>query len=108
MRCLIFPNPFETQGQPPPQGQGRGSHSQPKSMEQSVTMAGLMILPKSRPGQVEEALDQAGIESQSFNSSLLQEPWKPKTGPASLFRYYALREIRQIIYREPFPTIPLN
>ena len=58
--------------------------------------------------QVEEALDQAGIESQSFNSSLLQEPWETKNGSGKPFQVFTpyWRKSRQIIYREPLSYNP--
>ena len=57
---------------------------------------------------VEEALDQAGIESQSFNSSLLQEPWETKNGSGKPFQVFTpyWRKSRQIIYREPLSYNP--
>ncbi len=53
--------------------------------------------------KVEESLDQAGIETQSFNSSLLQEPWEMKNGSGKPFQVFTpyWRKSRPIIYREP-------
>ena len=58
--------------------------------------------------KVEDALDQASIDSQSFNSSLLQEPWETKNGSGKPFQVFTpyWRKSRQIIYREPLHYDP--
>ena len=38
--------------------------------------------------KVEEALDKAGIDTESFNSSLLQEPWETKNGTGKPFQVF--------------------
>ena len=62
--------------------------------------------------KVEESLDQAGIETKSFNSSLLQEPWETKNGTGKPFQVFTpyWRKSRPIIYREPldYPTSTLS
>ena len=52
---------------------------------------------------VEEALDDARVETESFNSSLLQEPWEMKNGTGKPFQVFTpyWRKSRPIIYREP-------
>ena len=60
--------------------------------------------------QVEEALDQAGIDTESFNASLLQEPWETKNGSGNPFQVFTpyWRKSRPIIYREPVSYEPSN
>jgi deoxyribodipyrimidine photo-lyase len=52
---------------------------------------------------VEEACDLQGINTESFNSSLLQEPWETKNGTGKPFQVFTpyWRKSRPIIYREP-------
>ena len=51
---------------------------------------------------VEEACDIHGIATESFNSSLLQEPWETKNGTGKPFQVFTpSRKSRPIIYREP-------
>ena len=52
---------------------------------------------------VEEACDLQGINTESFNSSLLQEPWETKNGTGKPFQVFTpyWRKSRAIIYREP-------
>ena len=52
---------------------------------------------------VEEACDLQGINTDSFNSSLLQEPWETKNGTGKPFQVFTpyWRKSRPIIYREP-------
>jgi deoxyribodipyrimidine photo-lyase len=51
---------------------------------------------------VEEACDLQGINTESFNSSLLQEPWETKNGTGKPFQVFTpyWRKSRPIIYRE--------
>jgi deoxyribodipyrimidine photo-lyase len=51
---------------------------------------------------VEEACDLQGINTDSFNSSLLQEPWETKNGTGKPFQVFTpyWRKSRPIIYRE--------
>jgi deoxyribodipyrimidine photo-lyase len=51
---------------------------------------------------VEEACDLNGINTESFNSSLLQEPWETKNGTGKPFQVFTpyWRKSRPIIYRE--------
>ena len=51
---------------------------------------------------VEEALDKDGIDTESFNASLLQEPWETKNGTGKPFQVFTpyWRKSRHIIYRE--------
>ncbi len=53
--------------------------------------------------EVEEALDLAGVDTESFNASLLQEPWETKNGTGKPFQVFTpyWRKSRSIIYREP-------
>jgi deoxyribodipyrimidine photo-lyase len=53
--------------------------------------------------KVEEVLDQVGIDTESFNASLLQEPWETKNGSGKPFQVFTpyWRKSRSIIYREP-------
>jgi deoxyribodipyrimidine photo-lyase len=60
---------------------------------------------------VEEACDLQGINTESFNSSLLQEPWETKNGTGKPFQVFTpyWRKSRPIIYRLkklPIPTPP--
>ena len=52
---------------------------------------------------VEAACDSAGITTESFNSSLLQEPWETKNGTGKPFQVFTpyWRKSRPIIYRDP-------
>lgn len=52
---------------------------------------------------VEESLEQAHIHTQSFNASLLQEPWETKNGSGKPFQVFTpyWRKSRPVIYREP-------
>ena len=52
---------------------------------------------------VEEACDSRGITTESFNASLLQEPWETKNGTGKPFQVFTpyWRKSRAIIYREP-------
>jgi deoxyribodipyrimidine photo-lyase len=52
---------------------------------------------------VEEACDIHSIATESFNSSLLQEPWETKNGTGKPFQVFTpyWRKSRPIIYREP-------
>ena len=52
---------------------------------------------------VEEALDHHGVSTESFNASLLQEPWESKNGSGKPFQVFTpfWRKSRQVIYREP-------
>ena len=58
--------------------------------------------------QVEEALDREGIDTESFNASLLQEPWETKNGSGNPFQVFTpyWRKSRAIIYREPVQYSP--
>ena len=60
--------------------------------------------------KVEEALDKAGIDTESFNSSLLQEPWETKNGTGKPFQVFTpyWRKSRPIIYREPASYEPAS
>ena len=53
--------------------------------------------------KVEEALDKVCIDTESFNTSLLQEPWETKNGTGKPFQVFTpyWRKSRPIIYREP-------
>ena len=57
---------------------------------------------------VEEALDEAGLDTGSFNASLLQEPWETKNGTGKPFQVFTpyWRKSRQVIYREPAEYAP--
>ena len=57
---------------------------------------------------VEVALDRSGIGSESFNASLLQEPWEIKNGTGKPFQVFTpyWRKSRPIIYREPLSYSP--
>ena len=59
--------------------------------------------------KVEESLDHAGIATESFNASLLQEPWETKNGTGKPFQVFTpyWRKSRPIIYREP-ATYPIQ
>ena len=59
---------------------------------------------------MEEALDKAGIDTESFNSSLLQEPWETKNGTGKPFQVFTpyWRKSRPIIYREPISYEPAS
>ena len=52
---------------------------------------------------VEEALDRSGIETQSFNSSLLNEPWDVKNSSGKPFQVFTpfWRNCRNGIYKQP-------
>ena len=52
---------------------------------------------------VEDALDQHGVVTESFNASLLQEPWESKNVSGKPFQVFTpfWRKSRQFIYREP-------
>ena len=59
---------------------GKASELIPQIAKDQGTCKVLYGRPYDPPGlatqeQVEEALDQAGIDTESFNASLLQEPW---------------------------------
>ena len=58
--------------------------------------------------KVEESLDLAGIDTESFNASLLQEPWETKNGSGNPFQVFTpyWRKSRPIIYREPAKYSP--
>ena len=62
--------------------------------------------------KVEETLDKTGIDTESFNAALLQEPWETKNGSGNPFQVFTpyWRKSRPIIYREPsrysLPSIP--
>ena len=112
MRCLIFPNPFET---------WRSTASSPGKAEEVIPRLARELGAKQvyygrtydpsgieTQAKVEDALDQASIDSQSFNSSLLQEPWETKNGSGKPFQVFTpyWRKSRQIIYREPLHYDP--
>ena len=52
---------------------------------------------------VEEALGRYGLSTESFNTSLLQEPWEAKNGTGKPFQVFTpfWRKSRGVIYREP-------
>ena len=50
--------------------------------------------------QVEGSLDEAGIDTESFNASLLQEPWETKNGFGNPFQVFTLLE------KVPFHHLP--